>query len=841
MNHLEETIEPFLTNSFGDRYLYSVNRNAFNDLGSETLYENTYGEKLFAEYKLNIVLGTDSGLLIKHVLEKGIPAGSRYIFVELDGVVAALRAEGCLDDLPSTIAIVSPEEWLSRATEFNLENYLYLNALLFHESVGAADAHRTEYLEWAWNINLKLQELFYHVWVSLGDSVFTFRQFENLAENRLHFSEYFLDAFEGKTAIILAGGPSLKEALPWVKANRDRLVIIAVSRVCRQLIEAGVAPHIIISVDPHKVSFDVSKEMFHFADEAVFLNFFHVTPLLLGQWQGRHLFAGPFLPWESALNKDNLAYTGPTVGNTSISMAIHMGFSTIILAGVDLCHSREGHTHAEGSNESKIGPKLGHVSEKVETYGGWQAETIQAFQIAIPMMSHAAATASEKGCKLYNCALGAAKVSGVEYRAIEEFQLPPLEQPIGDTIQALIPKETSKARLWHYRRIKKEIETARRKFQEILSLVEEAIDCCDGLFGRNGKKADFRHKIRMDKIERKLDNSYRKYSYMVKVFGIKGLVEIAKAPELADDWTDEQIESTTRNYYETYEVSTKYLIGIMDSMLQRIDSRIEEEVPHPDFARLFQQWEKDGQPGRVLGWKRHHPDWLNLMTESERDQADQLEVSFEKILAEEQTSQLASIQKTHDISSVLRKARLLFRRGEEAELEILAKGLATHQEGEKASGYLDLVQGFIAELQGKLDVALEHYHHLVVDLPHAATEDALKQIATLSISAKDIDNAVLAVECLVGLSPAYLPAYADLLKAIGRYEESFDAYNRYLALAPDDVSVMMKLGIFCKEAGLGETAVELFQRVLVNNPDISAAKTFLAELNLAGHCTSMMN
>ena len=49
--------------------------------------------------------------------------------------------------------------------------------------------------------------------------------------------------------------------IPWVReAPAQALVIIAVSRICRRLREAGITPHIVVSIDPTEFSFDISKE-----------------------------------------------------------------------------------------------------------------------------------------------------------------------------------------------------------------------------------------------------------------------------------------------------------------------------------------------------------------------------------------------------------------------------------------------------------------------------------------------------------------------------------------------------------------------------------------------------
>jgi len=831
MTILEQSLRPFITNSFGDRYLYSVNRNTFNNVGSDTLYNICYGDTLFRKYHLHIIIGTDSGLFINYVLKHDVPPGSRFLFIELDEVYQVLEEEGVLNDLPDHVMVSTKERWTEDALLFKIDDYIYIESALLHESLAAADAYLIEYRELLWTINLDFASLVYNIRVAVGNAVFIQRQLENLTENRLNFSKHLEDRFKGKTAMILAGGPSLKAAIPWAKRNRDKVVIIAVSRICTQLLQENLVPHIIVSVDPHKVSFDVSKDMFSFADSSLFLHLYHVTPLLLGQWRGRNVFGGPLMPWQSGMNEDTLTYFGPTVSNTALSFATYMGFSQIILAGVDMCHSREGYTHSDGSNESKVGPKLGHVSNKVETYGGWDAETIQAFVGGLSAMELQIQISRQRGCKVYNCALGAAKVPGIEYRSLEEFQIPEADEPVEKLLARLLPPETAESRITHYRCVKKEIETIRTALQEILKLTKDALKCCDGLFGRNGVKADFKHKLRMDKIEEKLDGKYRKLTGLVKLFGLKSFLNIVRAPEQEADWSNEQIEEVTLHYYRTYEKSTVYFIETIDEVLMRIEARIEEETEPPDFKMLSELWKRDNQPGRTLVWHQNHPGCAERLGEVNRASLKELEEEFAAILLEEETTQLANIQKSHDIASVRSKAILLFKRKEAVELEALAQGLATYHDQEKALPYLHLVQGFLAELRDEHDKATEFYQALLVDPPHPATEDALKQIAALALDRQDVENAVLALDCLSQISPVHLPLYGDLLKIINRYEDAFNAYNRYLTLVPNDIGIMMKLGIFCKEAGIREIAEDFFHRVIEKDPRNNAALALLAELD----------
>ena len=56
--------EVFLTNTFGDRYLFSVNHNTLNQLGAAHLHRERFSEHLKKTNTLFIVIGSDSGTLL---------------------------------------------------------------------------------------------------------------------------------------------------------------------------------------------------------------------------------------------------------------------------------------------------------------------------------------------------------------------------------------------------------------------------------------------------------------------------------------------------------------------------------------------------------------------------------------------------------------------------------------------------------------------------------------------------------------------------------------------------------------------------------------------------------
>jgi len=826
MDDNKMTLGPFLTNEFGDRYLYEVNRSAFNKVGSDALYAQIFGEALFQEDTLHIFIGTDSGLLPSYILKHGIPQGSRFLFVELPGVLDRITQTSSTVLNGQKICFTTYDDWKNTAEQLHLTDYIYINKAVLQQSVGAIDANIPKYRELHWVLSQELTRLTWETRTSLGTQAFMICQLENLAENR-HSSSSLKDTFQGKTAVLLGGGPSLDEIIPWLKANKDRVVILAVSRICRRLLECGITPHMVFSVDPQQVSFDISKELFHFWRDTLFVNAYHVSPPMLAQWRGRNLFSGPRFPWETQLNVDTLPLVGPTVTNAALASAVEMGFTQVLLAGVDLCHSKDGFTHAKGSDEHTVGPRLGQIGIRVETNGGWQAETSPDFATAISIIEFQAKQALEKGCQVINTAAGAAKIPNIKYAHPEEIPTKPFKEPPMETIARSIPLDRRQERVAHYQAMQDELLRAKNSFVKIRRLAREALKTTGRLRPTDAKNNDSGQYRRLNKIEKILNRKYRDFVPLVKQFGIRNFLRIIRPGE-----ENAYIENSDRVnrlgiYYRTYVDSAQEIINLMEKAEKRLKARLEEEKDEPDMDLLVQQWQQDRQPGRYLVWKQQNPEAEKNARISHGTALKELEDEFKNIMEEKETDHMRLMRKNINLTGVRAKISTLFQRQQIEELERLGGGLANNPDP-RAKGLLFLACGYLAELQKNMQDALEAYNRLLSEETDAASlEDALRRIAVICIDKRDNENAVAAMECLAQLSPIYAPQYADILRLTGDKDAAIVVYSDYLQKVPDDLGTMLKLGNLYKEMRADEAAQMAFSYVLERDPNNAAAKAML--------------
>ncbi len=821
--------EVFLTNTFGDRFLFSVNHNTLNQLGATHLHRERFSEHLKKTNTLFIVIGTDSGTLLAFLAGRDFGQGSRFLLIEPGPLFKVVQQEYTSTDIPENLFFGPAEEFDRLAEEVAMDRYFYAGEVMVVKSLAAEYGFRGEYHDLTFDLQNRCHQREWLITLEIKSQPFVHAQLENLADNTLP-STGLAGTFRGRTALLLAGGPSLDSILPWAIDHRDELVVLTVSRICRRLLEVGLAPDFIFSIDPHQVSFEVSVEMLRFWPQAIFVHSYHVSPLLLGQWRGRSLYLGARFPWESDLNRPSLPMAGPTVSNTALSVATEMGFSRVLLAGMDLCRSREGFTHAAGSNERQAGPQLAATCTQVATYGGWMAETTSDFLAATSILAVQAKQATERGTTFLNLAESAARVEGVEYVPITAITLEKQVARPSEVMDKLAPALTREERVADLRLVLAELVRAKGQLLQIRKLTSEALECNKGLFGRDGKRADFKHKLRMDKIERKLNTKHADLANFVKRYAAHELLQMTILGKSDADWTDTEIEQSAETYYSNYRKNASALLKRIDQAKERIQLRLkEEEAGAEQLPSLMTQWLKDEQPGRVFVWMdRHqipeerlaglHPAFAHLQKQYEQQfgaHQDSLHLKRSKLYA--------------SLQGLVGKMLLFFNRADLTYLANLAQALKDHADPEARKHFL-LCSGLVAELENDPDQALAWYQQLFDQQDEVFLEHALQRIASLSLARHDDDNSLLALELLARLSPAYAIQYGDLLRLTGRSQQALNVYLDYLENAPGDVSMMLKTGTYFKELHLLDGAREMYRHVLRLHPDHETALQLLQEL-----------
>lgn len=817
-----------ISNTFGEHYLFGINRHVFQKTDASSVFRTYFGDSLFEEDTFHIIAGTDSGLLYQYIKAHGIPKGSQYLFVELPEILALLedfepqRVGGYVE-----LAVTSEKNWLVQAEEMGAKKYAALGRLVPLRSLGVVHGHYHVYPTF-WRKFKKAFDNFTWQQANLRDGRrFTLCQIENLTENQIP-AKCLKNAFSGKTAVVLAGGPSLDELLPWVKKHRENLLVIAVSRISYALLAADIQPDIIVSIDPHPINLNVCQDMLAFQDGTLLINEFHLTPNLLSSWGGQKIFMGSRYPWPTPLEPENLPPTiGTTVTNTAFALAVEFGVAQIVLGGVDFCFNQQGYTHASGSAEHAMGSMPQFSDQQVQTNNGMMADTTNSFAQSANPLDIVAQNAISRGCRTINPAPGAMRLPHVKYTPLGDIQVAPMKKLACEILVNAVPASNTKNRVQLYKEVLGEVDRILKELKAIKILSGKALMHNRKLFAKKEPGAGFHNKEKVENIEEKLNKKYPDTTAFIRRFGIHHFTPILR---LNDDRYAEDLEESCRLYHQAMIDTASELITIFHLTRARTLARLEEEKPQPNLQRLLEQWQNDHHSGRAIQWAKRHKNIVSQLPDSQQHKLRKFQDTFDATLEALGQQYIARIEQGTDLGGSINKAKEYFLIEDKAGLVRLQASLESHRDKIQAAYFIPLVQGYIAELSDEPKQAIDSYKKITGG---PACTEAFIQLFKLHSKTGDTKSALHALKKLAETDNTYNPMYADLLQATGNINTAIEIYTDYVLVNPDDLNTMMKLGKLYEQCGATDGVIMTMNYILDKDPDNQMAKTTLSSLTQA--------
>ncbi len=809
----QHTFKPhYVTNQFGERYLENINQSSFVDQRSATLYEQKYGESLFHEDTIYIVVGSDSGLLSHYIAQQGTPSGSKYIFVEPNSLLKFIDIKQPLDN----IIFTSEDEWLDTAREAGIASYSYKGNVSFLYSMAAGQANHPIYKSLNTHLEEAVKQLLWRYTTQFDIRAHNQQILENIGENQIPAS-ILRNIFPGKTAVIMGAGPSLDQFIPWIKEHRDQIILLAVSRLSKSLLNHNITPDIIATVDPQTVSYVISQAMLELDDQCLLVNSSSASNQLISQWPGRSVFLNNNLPWNAQTDPKNIQACAPTVTNTAFNMAIALGAKKIILMGIDLCYSPEGYSHSSGNVEREKGGALTAAAEHtVKTNSGQLAETNRGYFAAIEAFSEQSEVAKSLGCHVINPAPDAAIIDHVSYIPLADINITqPLTLPAYKTIQQSLPANTSAQRLTHYNTALSEIENITSELKTMKMLVSQAITYNNKLLNKNGLELSPKFKLKLDKIENKLQHKHRVLDSLIKtVFGSDFAQTISTKEDHELTITD--VIEQGDFYYRTYERSIKEYIKSLDLVTSRLLDRCQEERSPVDVDKLCTRWRNDHQLGRASVWKKHHPEEFSTLPSTEQEKIHQLIEDQANIIEAERQGYYDYVDcdanKAVTLGKLLERLITMYHQQDAQGLMRLLSGLELRTD--PISQQITLLnQGFLAELNQDIPLALSKYQALNAADEWLTKQTGLERIMEISIEQENIDAALDSLKQLSQHVPSYIPYYAQLLEVTGNVQAVAQLYDEQLNTDPNNLDISEQYALFLIRHHATEGAQALLEAI----------------------------
>jgi len=817
------------SNAFGEHYLFAINRDLFQGTDASTVFRSCFGESLFDEDAFYIIAGTDSGLLCQYIKAHGIPKGSRYLFLELPDVLALLED---MNDPKKGLVVTTRENWLAQADEMGMQKYALMGRLTLLRSLGVIHSHYRYYPPFWREIKGEYDAYTENMKIVINLRPFITCQLINLTENQIP-ATCLKDTFKGKTAVVLAGGPSLDTLLPWVRQHRENLLVIAVSRISHSLIQANIQPDISVSVDPQAFNLYVCKDMLEFQEGTLLVNSYHLSPGLLASWGGQKVFMGPRYPWPTPQQPECMsAGGGTTVTNSALEIAMITGVTQIILGGADFCFNQEGFTHASGTAEHAIGPMPQLCDQQVETNNGMMADTENGYMQSAQHINELAKHAADQGCNVINPAPGAMRLSHVQHQSIDLIHIDTQEQTAREIISRCLPDNEQDVQIRIYKEELSEVDRVLKELRNIKELARKGMAYNNKVRTKKGVrnnspdlKIDSAKANKVNRIEEQLRTKYTDTVNFIKQYDIIRLTSILRLRigELDDNIQNNKI------YFQALIDTSDELSGVLRTARTRISSRLEEEKPQPKLQLLFDQWTKDEQPGRAVLWSKKHKNMVRQLPAEQQQSLRQVQDSFDEIITKLGQQYIASIEKDTDLDGISGRAREYFLcRDKNGVLRILMT-LEKHKDQKQATQFIPLLKGYHAELLNDSATAIDEYKNIIKG---PARLDGLMRLFALYSDTRDWESALEALKKLSDISTTYSSMYADLLYANGDIDTAVEIYTEYLLENPDDLRTMMKLGKVFHQCGSTEGVEWTMRYILGKDPDNHTAQKMLDETAL---------
>jgi len=195
----------------------------------------------------------------------------------------------------------------------------------------------------------------------------------NSVENRANIKQnvgLFFNKFRDMPIIIVCAGPSLDKNIMLLKDLENKALIMCVGKALKPLLNRGIMPHFIISIDPGEETYEQIRGLEGLDIPLILLA---TGCSIIGvKYLGPKFIACQYEEYLDPGQQEYLIKTGGSVSTTALDIAIRMGCSPIIFIGQDLAYTSNKH-HCENSVHESLGV---NYLKNMRMVMGWEGREI---------------------------------------------------------------------------------------------------------------------------------------------------------------------------------------------------------------------------------------------------------------------------------------------------------------------------------------------------------------------------------------------------------------------------------------------------------------------------------
>ncbi|NCC58135.1 MAG: DUF115 domain-containing protein [Synergistales bacterium] len=238
--------------------------------------------------------------------------------------------------------------------------------------------------------------------------------------------------YGGKPFVAVAAGPSLEKNVHLLNDIQDKCVIVACDTVLFHLLEKGIVPHVVTSIERPYVTYAawVPRVLEKHREECgkiLLLSQSVSYPLIAGQWPGPNIVVGkldvPVDSWfTGAVLGEQLLYSGLSVAHMALALAIACGATSVALIGQDLAFGEGGVSHASDTvPESALAVEQLRRRGRVSVPGalGGTVETSTIWLTFIQIFERL--LVNHEDTPVFDCTEGGALIEGTQVTPFSDF------------------------------------------------------------------------------------------------------------------------------------------------------------------------------------------------------------------------------------------------------------------------------------------------------------------------------------------------------------------------------------------------------------------------------------
>lgn len=801
----------FSTNQWNERYIEEINNHDFINMKSDEFFEKILDFSLSDENTLFIILGSDSGLLLPWLAKKTLGRGSKIVVIEHDNVYPIINTSyrGTLSSdtknasRHNKISLVSHTQWQEGLPQSIDSSYLFAGKISVVESHASCTDYSSLYLPVYKSITKRTQEIVNQASFHVNRSEFTKMQFENAVDSN-HPLKRSINFGLDKTAIVLGGGPSVDLHIDWVIKNRDKLFILAVSRLTTKLLGNDIIPDALVAVDPQDVLYEMCKQAVLWTNVPLLYNY-HVSPLLLQQWQGPAFYLGKRLPWHGEKELEGcVASAGPTVGHAAVFVASQLGFSSILMSGIDFCYTESLATHTAESPEHYIERMPNFCSNTVETYTGRMAATNeQMFQGALAM-EDLGKLINRHAPILFNLNDEAAQCKSIPYKSIDEVVLNEIKPELVNHTGKFEYSPT----LQQIETLESELKVAKYTFKKMRTLCQSAKSHIKEILGSSRQLESDSNSIKLTKVRKQLDNKNSKFLEAI-VYANAFAFKEKELPTDFSDMSQEELLTWGKNYYTLVEKGCQQMSDLIDSVAPKIQLRRDEINPEINIRDIAKRWREDGTLGRILRWKTAH---ALQITGPDKAWVQRTIGKYRSTLNESNQELHSKIKYSYkSLQTMVRAIEFYKNNSKLTELKAIEPRIA-HTDWPYCALH-PYVCGLIDDLQGNIVEAVSRYQQTVDICSNRLStnpeslhemqrliEECLVKMTHGYMTLSDPKSALTTLGLLCEMLPTYVVSYAKMLNLVGEQKYAIELLESYVELYPTNKKASFLLSTLQSDA-----------------------------------------